>query len=852
MKKSLLTFVAAVLILPGFSVDTSAPEWMKGHHGIMVHWLYPKGGDIDRWTDAFDVQGFLDDFAASRADWLIFTVGQCRDAWASPNAALDRYAGSGFASRRDLVGEIAAGVHRLGKRFIAYSAIDQSCDCALNEKLCWNKDDPEHREFSRRMTDVIREWSLRWGMNCDGWWLDGASKVYYPNGFDCELWGKACRAGNPSAAIAYNPGQGDLSVFLASDYAAGEVLFARMADVPAIRSHVLFPIDGYWGAYWAWPKYSQEANPDFCRRRPEMLDAAQLERLQAEGRFPDPVYSCEELVRFIRAAEANGAGVTINVGIGETGRLNPKSVKLVAALASGAKTRRGRSECPVSSVRGIRINQVGYLPDAVKRAVVVDPPETRFRVQRFEADVRCHDVYEGMLRPIEGGLYEADLTPVTEPGDYRIVVGPVGDEISMVDSPGTMMSYAFVIGEGVYREAERAIISFFNHQRCGHADGWAGVCHQGRSRVLGTDQAVDLTGGFHQSCDLRKWADSSSFAVEALIRFAEAAPDDYLRGKAEEEIRWGLDYFQRLVSPEGFVYDCQFTPIGWKPFECWNRPAPMVAQTLVIRLLARGAAYFRERDETLSAACDEKARLACATLATHPDFANPYVQAVKNLPPGTQGTSFYTQSCRGNLNGDVLQASAELALCRATGDRVFLKDVEERATRILAQEREEEPGTFWLSAEKNVVALEDFRSGTLANELLLELYEMTRKAVYKEAFRRRLDWVLAQPPHSRQWTSPIVDNGALAFAAYRIFGDERYRQRGQACVDFMFGANDWESSCVGGFGYNPPPKNVYGQFFPSTPVLPGGVGVHLGGEYNLPQAGGLLRLLSAIEGKVDK
>ena len=327
----------------GAFVRPPTPAWMSGRYGLMVHWLFPQGHDIDRWTEAFDVDAFLKDFAASGADWLIFPIGQCRDAWASPNAALERFAGPGFASQRDLVGEIAAGVHRLGRRFIAYAAVEQSGETVMNEKLGWDKDDPERRVFARRMTEIIREWSLRWGPHCDGWWLDGASFRYYPKGFDCRLWGDACRAGNPDSAVACNPGQDDFGVFLGSDFAAGEALFARMEDVWKIGSHTLFPIDGYWGGYWKWPTWSEEKNPSFRRRRPEMYDDASLAALQKKGEFPDPIYTQEELGRYVRAVLSNGAGATINVGINEMGRLNPKSLALVAALdrspASSAKAR---------------------------------------------------------------------------------------------------------------------------------------------------------------------------------------------------------------------------------------------------------------------------------------------------------------------------------------------------------------------------------------------------------------------------------------------------------------------------------------------------------------------------------
>ena len=55
--------------------------WMRGRWGLMVHWLYPqtasRSGDaltsFDDTVDSFDLDGFLADFAATGADWMIFT-----------------------------------------------------------------------------------------------------------------------------------------------------------------------------------------------------------------------------------------------------------------------------------------------------------------------------------------------------------------------------------------------------------------------------------------------------------------------------------------------------------------------------------------------------------------------------------------------------------------------------------------------------------------------------------------------------------------------------------------------------------------------------------------------------------
>lgn len=87
-----VTLLATLLIAPAalaaedsMTRKSNRAEWMaKGSYGIMVHYLIsPRGDPAEARTAAFDqiVAGFkkavfLEQFASSGADWLIFTIGQ--------------------------------------------------------------------------------------------------------------------------------------------------------------------------------------------------------------------------------------------------------------------------------------------------------------------------------------------------------------------------------------------------------------------------------------------------------------------------------------------------------------------------------------------------------------------------------------------------------------------------------------------------------------------------------------------------------------------------------------------------------------------------------------------------------
>jgi len=134
-----------VLILSGkgWSVSKSRASWMReGEFGVMVHWVAPgpppQHGehmrDLNAAADRFDIGRFLKDFRRTKADWLIFTIGQ-RTGFASPNKVMDSLAGPGHCTRRDLVLEIATEVKKSGSRFIAYIPCRQPARCD-QEGIC--------------------------------------------------------------------------------------------------------------------------------------------------------------------------------------------------------------------------------------------------------------------------------------------------------------------------------------------------------------------------------------------------------------------------------------------------------------------------------------------------------------------------------------------------------------------------------------------------------------------------------------------------------------------------------------------------------------------------------------------
>ncbi len=322
-------------------VEGHRTDWMsRGRFGMMVHWIAPgpapeRGDpitDLNRAVDRFNLNRFLAQFEESGAEWLIFTLGQNSTYYASPNATLDRWAGPGHCSKRDLVLEIADRVHRLGRRFIGYLPAEVNAPRPLHAAFGWKDNDPSQKEFQRRYTAFIREYAERYGRRLSGWWFDGCyTWSVFPNRYyDWPLWVSAARAGNPEAVLAFNDGSfcvGNTKPLTPlQDYLSGEVeelkdgkiRLGREANSPlylpksrfvegtTCQWHALVPIDCFWGHH-------------------------------QPGPMEPPRYRDEDLFSFVRSCHAVGGAVTLNVGIYQEGHLGPQTIAQLQRLTAALK-----------------------------------------------------------------------------------------------------------------------------------------------------------------------------------------------------------------------------------------------------------------------------------------------------------------------------------------------------------------------------------------------------------------------------------------------------------------------------------------------------------------------------------
>jgi hypothetical protein len=353
---ALFAFPATLLLLtvptPSSAAEPFSPpsrsntDWFhEARWGVMTHYLGAPpstagGADLtaERWNqqvDAFDVTGLADQIASTGAKYLLFTIGQNSGHYCSPNATYDKLVGiqPSKCSRRDLVADLAKALKARGIRLMVYLPSGApAADHVARRKLGWLwgskggwqlTGEPiggRLAEFQRKWEGVIRDWSLRWGRDVSGWWIDGcyfADAMYrFEDTPNFASFAAALKAGNPEAIVAFNPGV-KVPVVAHSkheDYSAGEV------DLPQLP-RAIETCSGRW-------LQCEKAKVQF-----HILTF--LGKTWCGGERPQ--WSDEKVVALTRQLTAKGGVITFDVPIQKTGLIPASFIEQLQAIGKGMK-----------------------------------------------------------------------------------------------------------------------------------------------------------------------------------------------------------------------------------------------------------------------------------------------------------------------------------------------------------------------------------------------------------------------------------------------------------------------------------------------------------------------------------
>lgn len=194
---------------------------------------------------------------------------------------------------------------------------------------------------------------------------------------------------------------------------------------------------------------------------------------------------------------------------------------------------------PATPPFAIDVNQLGFYPDAPKYAVINRPvaKDVFFIVTVGGSTTSWSEhvdtVFFGRLGPVLSSPNSslttrvADFTSVHRPGIYRVVI------------PGSVTSFPFVIGSGVFTPLTVAALKGYYYQRSGmaltapYADKWARSAGHPDEQVLVHASAADAgrpegtvlsaAGGWYDAGDYNKYIVNSGITMGTLL----AAYEDF-------------------------------------------------------------------------------------------------------------------------------------------------------------------------------------------------------------------------------------------------------------------------------------------------------------------------------------
>lgn len=188
------------------------------------------------------------------------------------------------------------------------------------------------------------------------------------------------------------------------------------------------------------------------------------------------------------------------------------------------------------------VNQAGYVPEAGKVLVTKG-----IRTGNFEVinTVTNKIVFTGTFKPSPGdfGDYSTgDFSTLKEEGKYYV-------------KADTLRSWPFTVSKSVYSHPMDLIVGYFSAQRCGPSTtGYLAPCHLDDGVRMDNGKHQDVSGGWHDASDLRKWVGATIFGMVGLAKTYELEPKNSPKlEKLLDELKWGNLYFTKMQEPDGYV-----------------------------------------------------------------------------------------------------------------------------------------------------------------------------------------------------------------------------------------------------------------------------------------------------------
>jgi endoglucanase len=481
------------------------------------------------------------------------------------------------------------------------------------------------------------------------------------------------------------------------------------------------------------------------------------------------------------------------------------SIVAIALLLSACGNKVKKEEIINAQVsQDIRVNQLGYFPDATKKFYTADSDATSFVVSTtegktvFSGQLISHGVWPSSGEALKSG----DFSKLDKEGEY------------VIHLPGDGNSYPFSISNSIYSEASIASLRTYYFMRtaidmeekflgkfarpAGHPDDTC-YFHPSSGRTEGFKSSPK---GWYDAGDYGKYVINASIATGTMIAVHEIFPDYYPDGSLNipesgngindmlDEMRFEFDWVLTMQDDDGGVFH-KLTSLRHDgitmPHETHSKRYFIGKSTAAsldfAAMFSQASRIYKDIDTEFSEICLKSAKRAYNWALANPEeyFSNP-----KGIGTGGYGDKI--------LDEEFFWAAAELFA--TTGEAEYYSVIESDLGSITFRLEES-----WRNYVDNIGYYSLLSSDKLSEEdrsIIEEGLINLADSLQERAVQNGYDI----PVKRFVWgsNSDVLNHAIIQLYAHHVSGDMKYLNAAITMTDYIFGKNATGYSYVSGSG----------------------------------------------------
>jgi endoglucanase len=476
--------------------------------------------------------------------------------------------------------------------------------------------------------------------------------------------------------------------------------------------------------------------------------------------------------------------------------------------------------------RPIRLNQIGFYPNAVKKAIVLNDKGGDFFIQTIQKRVVFMGKFKTSLNPNFAGhiVQTADFSAFIKPGKYILNVPSVG------------YSYPFEIKTSVHQALANAAIKAYYfmrsgtplpelyagkwHRAEGHPDTAVLIHPSAESAGRKAGSVISSSRGWYDAGDYNKYIVNSGITTGTLLSLYEDFPVYMKSVKLNitesgnsipdvlDEVLWNLRWMLTMQDPaDGGVYHKLTNPA----FDKFEMPDKATAPRYVVQkgtaatldfaaVMAQASRIYKQYPNELPGladSCINAAQKAWDWAVKNPQIAYRQEEMNKSFEPKIT-TGGYGDN---NFSDEFIWAASELVA--TTGDVDYLKNI-----KLLPDDKM--PVPTW--SQVRLLGYYTLIKHDITERAVPEMPEIGKRLIstaddmISGVDSNAYQTVMTKSAKHFGWgsTSEAANEGVLLIQAYKLSHNKKYLDYALANLDYLLGRNGTGYSFVTGYGSKTP------------------------------------------------